>query len=68
MAGSFNDWSAEANRLVRRGDIWVGTAEVEPGKVGYKFVVDGQWMLDPANTRTEGYGQYQNSVLTVLER
>ena len=62
VAGSFNNWAGHANRLVRRGDSWVGEVEVEPGKVSYKFVVDGQWLTDPANPRTEGEGKYRNSV------
>ena len=68
VAGSFNGWAQQANRLVRRGDAWVGEAELEPGRIAYKFVVDGQWLIDPANDRTEGKGQYQNSVLQVAER
>jgi glycosidase len=37
-----------------------------PGKYGYKFVVDGKWMLDPANSETEdnGLGD-KNSVVSV---
>lgn len=68
VAGSFNGWAQQANRLVRRDDAWVGEAELEPGRTTYKFVVDGQWLIDPANARTEGKGQYQNSVLEVAER
>ncbi len=65
VAGSFNGWSALANPLVRRGNAWVGQVDVEPGKVTYKFIVNGQWMTDPANVHTEGEGQYKNSVLEV---
>ncbi|CCH03124.1 Retinol-binding protein 3 Interphotoreceptor retinoid-binding protein [Fibrella aestuarina BUZ 2] len=68
VAGSFNDWSAQANRLVRRGDAWVADVEVLPGKISYKFIVDGQWLTDPANPRTEGDGQYTNSVFDIAER
>ncbi|MBO0952593.1 S41 family peptidase [Fibrella forsythiae] len=68
LVGSFNGWSTRANRMVRRGNEWVVEAEVEPGKVSYKFVVDGQWMTDPANPLTEGEGLFTNSVLEVAER
>lgn len=65
VAGSFNNWSELANPLVRQGNTWVGQVDVEPGKLTYKFIVDGQWMTDPANAQTEGEGQYKNSVLEV---
>ena len=68
LAGSFNGWSTRTNRMVRRGNEWIGEAEVEPGRVTYKFIVDGQWITDPANPRTEGEGQFSNSVLEVAER
>ncbi|MBO0935868.1 hypothetical protein J2I47_04845 [Fibrella sp. HMF5335] len=68
VAGSFNGWSTRATRLFRRGNEWIGEAEVEPGKVTYKFIVDGQWIIDPANPHTEGEGQFTNSVLAIAER
>ncbi len=68
LVGSFNGWSTKATRMTRRGDRWGVEAEVEPGKVTYKFIVDGHWITDPANSRTEGQGQFTNSVLDVSER
>ena len=65
VAGTFNSWSVRSNLLVRKGDVWVGEVEAEPGSHAYKFVVDGKWIPDPANSRTEGAGEYTNSVLTV---
>ncbi|MVM33464.1 peptidase [Spirosoma sp. HMF4905] len=64
LAGSFNNWSQSP--LVRKGDSWVGDVDVEPGKVSYKFIVNGQWIIDPANPRTEGDGKYTNSVLEIV--
>ncbi|MEY2538683.1 MAG: hypothetical protein QOG67_2423, partial [Verrucomicrobiota bacterium] len=29
---------------------------LEPGRYGYKFIVDGKWMLDPDNPQTEDNG------------
>ena len=65
VAGSFNNWSATATPLVRQGNAWVAEVEVEPGPLHYKFVVDGRWLTDPTNPRTEGAGEHQNSVLNV---
>ena len=28
---------------------WKGTFPLDPGKYQYKFVVDGEWKLDPCN-------------------
>lgn len=49
----------------RRGDSWVGEAEVEPGRLTYKFVVDGAWILDPGNPATERDGPHTNSARIV---
>jgi hypothetical protein len=65
VAGTFNSWAPGANPLVRRGDAWTGEVEAEPGRLAYKFVVDGRWILDPANPRTEPDGEYVNSVRLV---
>ena len=65
VAGSFNSWSPRATPLVRAGNKWVARVEVEPGRITYKFVVDGAWMPDPANNQTEGSGQFVNSVRIV---
>jgi hypothetical protein len=65
VAGTFNSWSPAADPLVRQGDAWVREVEAEPGRHAYKFVVDGRWILDPANPQTERDGEYTNSVLTV---
>ncbi len=63
VAGSFNGWSATDTPLTRQGTAWVAEVEVEPGLLQYKFVVDGRWLTDPANPRTEGAGDRANSVL-----
>jgi hypothetical protein len=45
---------------------WVLKMNLPPGKQTYKFVVDGKWVLDPANKLWEdnGHGS-KNSVLWV---
>ena len=51
VAGSFNNWDPEAKVLKdRNGDgIYRGIVMLEPGEYEYKFVVDGEWLLDEAN-------------------
>jgi 1,4-alpha-glucan branching enzyme len=67
VAGTFNDWDANAVRLTKGEDgVFRATVEIEPGTYEYKFVVDGTWVEDPANPDTvdDGYGGV-NSILTV---
>ncbi len=37
----------------------------EPGKISYKYIVDGVWMTDPENKDTEIDGQNTNSVKNI---
>ncbi len=49
LAGSFNDWSADA--LPMRKDptgTWSASVKLKPGRYEYKFVVDGEWCAKAA--------------------
>ena len=54
LAGDFNDWvaSQEAKLETKKKGLWAKTFSLKPGKYQYKFVVDGQWVTDPANPQT----------------
>lgn len=49
VAGSFNHWDPKENRLRHTSGTWIHslTLALPPGRHEYKFVVDGQWCLDP---------------------
>jgi hypothetical protein len=66
LAGTFNNWSQSQYIFGKEGDEWVCRIDLEPGKHSYKFIVDGNWLLDPANPNTEDedYG-VKNSVIVV---
>ena len=67
IAGSFNNWSQDANPLSKKGkDGWETVLKLPAGSHQYKFVVDGNWMADPANPNTadDGVGGV-NSVVAV---
>lgn len=49
VSGSFNGWSKESYRMVKTGNKWTYPLYLAPGKYTYKFMVDGKWLLDPAN-------------------
>jgi cyclomaltodextrinase len=68
LAGIFNGWSTDKTPLTGPNEKGEYTVDLplEPGKYGYKFVVDGKWMLDPNNPETEDNGMGdKNSVVTV---
>jgi Glycogen recognition site of AMP-activated protein kinase len=48
VAGSFNEWNAEANPLRKlREGRWSLRLRLKPGRYEYRFLVDGVWKLDP---------------------
>jgi hypothetical protein len=52
LAGTFNDWNQSQLVCGRENDEWVCRVDLEPGYYTYKFIVDGNWMLDPENPNT----------------
>ena len=53
LSGTFNNWNQSQFVFGREGDEWVCRIDLEPGKYAYKFIIDGNWILDPANSVTE---------------
>jgi chromosome partitioning protein len=54
IAGDFNDWVPDRNVLSRveaegRTRVWVKVLSLPPGTYQYRYFVDGQWRVDPAN-------------------
>jgi hypothetical protein len=68
IAGSFNDWSPNGFPMRRNGNEWIIEQHLLPGKHVYKFVVDGKWIVDPANELREPneFGE-ENSVMWMRE-
>ena len=52
LAGSFNNWNQSQLLFGREGDEWVCRLDLDPGVYQYKFIVDGDWLLDPSNPET----------------
>jgi 1,4-alpha-glucan branching enzyme len=64
LAGTFNDWKPAAIVCGKEQGEWLCRVDLRPGKYFYKFIVDGNWILDPANPATEPDGRGNtNSVL-----
>ena len=50
VAGTFNDWNPDATPLQRdREGNWSVTLPLTPGHYEFKFVVDGQWCIEPGS-------------------
>ncbi len=65
VAGDFNGWRPEATPLRRgEGGAWSAQVPLAPGRrYEYQFVVDGEWVADPAAPATDdGFGG-RNAVL-----
>jgi len=64
VVGDFNHWKMnDASRLAMLDDgNWQKKIALAPGKYRYKFVVDGEWMLDSQNTEKEQnpFGTYDS--------
>lgn len=61
------DWDQTKKEMTKvEGGIWTYTMKIEPGTYSYKFVVDGNWIIDPSNSKTvdDGYGG-KNSSFTI---
>ena len=67
VAGTFNDWHAEAKAMhPLGGGRWLKETALAPGTYEYCLVVDGEWMPDPQARETvpNPFGG-MNSVLKV---
>lgn len=68
VAGDFNHWTPQETPLrfseaLGEFEAWL---TLEPGDYRYRLVVDGQWIIDPANPESEtGESGQLHSVLRV---
>ena len=53
LAGSFNDWEEQNLAMQKTDSGWTLTLDLIGGKHQYKFVVDGEWIIDPKNSLKE---------------
>lgn len=68
IAGDFNDWTPQQS-LMRRNEelgIFELCIPLSPGRRRYRLVVEGRWITDPANPRSEPnqFGEF-NSIIDV---
>lgn len=52
LLGDFNGWDPVKHPMKQDSNgMWKKIVMVPPGRYEYKFLVDGQWQLDPENVQ-----------------
>jgi len=70
IAGDFTDWKPVKDLMsVQKGNkLWSGALPLKAGIYQYKYIVDGEWKIDPFNPKvTDGEVGIKNSLLEVVE-
>lgn len=67
LAGDFTHWRPVP--MTRHGDHFKASIHLTPGEHQYKFIVDGEWVVDPTTHRSapNGFGS-ANSVVHIAQR
>jgi len=66
VAGTFNGWNQSQYLFERSGNEWICRINLPPGKYQYKFIVDGNWLVDPNNpTVVQDQRGFENSQLII---
>ncbi|HEY3807328.1 MAG TPA: alpha-amylase family glycosyl hydrolase [Kofleriaceae bacterium] len=66
VTGDWNNWVNPGVAMMPDGTgAWTATVTVTPGLVAYKFIVDGNWILDPNEKWQKYEGGVANSALQI---
>jgi len=68
IAGDFNNWVPESlyRRSLQGKSIWLKAFSLKPGAYAYKYVLNGNWISDPANADTvDDHRGGENSLIQV---
>lgn len=57
LAGSFNNWNASSLKMKKYNETWQLPVYLRDGTHTYKFIVDGDWIVDPANPKLQYDGK-----------
>lgn len=66
LTGSFNNWDQSQLIFGREAGEWVCRIDLAPGKYTYTFILDGEWLIDPSNPKTEK--DEAGNIVSVLEK
>ncbi|GEM_PF-533151 len=65
LVGDFNEWDTQSESMTKRKGQFSKTMRLAPGQYQYKFVVDGEWKVDPAAPLVRSGLGSTNNVITV---
>lgn len=65
VAGNFNGWNPQKLKMKPTESGWVLPYVLAEGNYQYKFIVDGEWILDPSNPYTASEAGHENSLLCI---
>ncbi|POO00038.1 AMP-activated protein kinase, glycogen-binding domain containing protein [Trema orientale] len=64
LAGSFDGWATQRKMIKSSTGIFSLWLQLYPGKYEIKFIVDGQWRIDPLRPIVKNSG-YENNLLII---
>lgn len=69
VSGDFNQWDQNCYCVRRKNGRWGKTITLPPGVYEYKYLVDGQWRMDPANEQDciNCFGTRNNVIVVASE-
>ncbi|XP_031247414.1 protein PTST homolog 2, chloroplastic [Pistacia vera] len=65
LVGSFDGWSSKRKMEKSRTGIFTLSLKLYPGKYEIKFIVDGEWKVDPLRPIVYN-GGYENNLLMIM--
>lgn len=65
LAGDFNRWDPKANPMSHNGSRFSLNIKLPPGRYQYKYIIDGEWTVDPTAPMTVSNIGTTNNVVTV---
>ena len=70
LMGTFNHWNAKSHPMKQDQDgCWRKSIMAVPGRYEYRYLIDGKWENDPANSNCcpNEYGTF-NNVIEVFQK
>ncbi|XP_047324577.1 protein PTST homolog 2, chloroplastic-like [Impatiens glandulifera] len=64
LAGSFDGWTSQRKMEISKTGIFSLWLKLYPGKYEIKFIIDGQWKVDPLRPTVNNNG-YENNLLII---
>eukprot|EP00824_Muranothrix_gubernata_P007844 TRINITY_DN20035_c0_g1_i1.p1 TRINITY_DN20035_c0_g1~~TRINITY_DN20035_c0_g1_i1.p1 ORF type:complete len:237 (+),score=33.57 TRINITY_DN20035_c0_g1_i1:58-711(+) len=65
LAGSFNDWADKIPLRQKEGGGFQLTMDLPPGRVHFKYIVDGNWCCAPTHATEYDSSGNQNNVMEI---